>query len=66
VAEGDKVATRIIGLGKAAGELLGVSGNGRPITVTANVLTHFDNAGLIVEEWVEADAYGLLKQLGAL
>jgi predicted ester cyclase len=64
VAEGDRVATRLKGRGRVVGELLGVPGNGREITATAFSLTKFNDAGLIEEEWVEADVFGMLKQLG--
>jgi predicted ester cyclase len=64
VAEGNRVATRLAGSGRAVGVVLGVPGNGREITWTAMVLSRFDDAGRIAEEWVEADALGIVRQLG--
>ena len=65
IAEGDRVLTRIEGKGTAVGEVLGVAGGGRDIKWTAMVLTRFDEAGLIAEEWIEADALGIVRQLTA-
>lgn len=65
IAEGDRVLTRLQGKGKAAGEILGVQGQGQDITWTAMVLSRFNDRGQIMEEWVEADALGMLRQLGA-
>jgi predicted ester cyclase len=64
VAEGDRVATRLAGSGRAVGEVLGVPGNGREVTWTGMVLSRFDAEGRIAEEWVEADALALVRQLG--
>lgn len=65
VAEGDRVVTRLAGSGRAVGEVLGVPGDGRDITWTAMVLSRFDASGLVAEEWVEADALGIVHQLRA-
>jgi predicted ester cyclase len=64
IAEGDKVLTRLAGRGRAVGEILGVPGKGQDLTWTAMVLSRFNDQGQIVEEWVEADALGLVRQLG--
>jgi predicted ester cyclase len=45
------------------GELLGVPGNGREMLGTAFSLVRFNERGEIAEEWVEADVYGMLRQL---
>jgi predicted ester cyclase len=63
VAEGNFVATRLEGGGRVVGELLGVPGNGREMRSTAFSLARFNAAGQVAEEWVEADVYGMLKQL---
>jgi predicted ester cyclase len=63
VAEGDLVATRLEGKGRVVGELLGVPGNGREMRSTAFSLVRFNGRGEIAEEWVEADVYGMLRQL---
>jgi predicted ester cyclase len=65
VAEGDRVATRLAGRGRAVGEVLGVQGDGREVTWTGMVLSRFDADGRIAEEWVEADAHGIVRQLSA-
>jgi predicted ester cyclase len=64
IAEGDKVLTRLAGRGRAVGEILGVQGKGQDLTWSAMVLSRFNDQGQIVEEWVEADALGLVRQLG--
>jgi predicted ester cyclase len=64
IAEGDKVLTRLAGRGRAVGAILGAQGDGREVTWTAMVLSRFNDRGQIVEEWVEADALGLVRQLG--
>ncbi|MGD9894073.1 MAG: ester cyclase [Dehalococcoidia bacterium] len=64
IAEGDRVLTRLAGRGRAVGEILGVQGKGQDLTWTAMVLSRFNEKGQIVEEWVEADALGLVRQLG--
>jgi predicted ester cyclase len=64
IAEGDRVLTRLSGRGRATGEVLGVRGDGREVTWTAMVLSRFNDEGQIVEEWVEADALGIVRQLG--
>jgi predicted ester cyclase len=64
IAEGDKVLTRLAGRGRAVGEVLGVQGKGQNLTWTALVLSRFNDQGQIVEEWIEADALGLVRQLG--
>jgi predicted ester cyclase len=66
VEEGNRVATRLVGQGKVVGELLGFPGKGASMTGTAFSLAVFNDAGQIEEEWVEADTYGMLKQIGGL
>lgn len=63
IAEGDRVLTRLAGHGTAVGEVFGVRGHGQDLTWTAMVLTRFNEAGQIAEEWVEADAFGIVSQL---
>ena len=64
IAEADRVLTRVAGSGRAVGEVLGVAGDGRELRWTAMVLSRFDESGRIAEEWVEADALGMVRQLG--
>lgn len=63
VAEGNRVVTRIEGGGRAVGELLGVPGNGRPVSTSAIVISAFNASGQIEEEWVVADTLQLVQQL---
>jgi len=63
IAEGDKVVTRFSGSGKHTGDLFGVAPSGKELTWTGTVISRFKD-GLIAEEWVEADAAGLMAQLG--
>jgi steroid delta-isomerase-like uncharacterized protein len=63
-AEGDKVITRWTCSGRFVGEMFGVKGRGQPISFTGmNIMTVRD--GRIVEAWVERDALGLARQIGA-
>ncbi len=64
-ADGGKVATRWVCSGKLKGAMFGIEGTGQPIRFTGiNLMTVRD--GRIVEAWVERDALGLARQLGAL
>jgi steroid delta-isomerase-like uncharacterized protein len=63
VAEGDLVATRWVGRGTHAGELLGVPATGKELTITAILIDRYRD-GKIVERWVNQDDLGLLRQLG--
>ncbi len=65
VAEGQKVVSRLSGHGRVVGELFGVAGDGKEFTSTSIVITAFNPAGLIEEEWAEGDALGILRQLEA-
>ena len=64
-AEGDMVITRWTCSGRFVGEMFGVKGEGQPIVFTGmNIMTVRD--GRIVEAWVERDALGLARQVGAM
>jgi predicted ester cyclase len=65
VAEGNRVVSRIEGNGKVVGELLGVAGNGRPVTTSAIVISAFNPAGQLEEEWVAADTMQMVQQLSS-
>lgn len=64
IAEGDRVCTRIEGNGRVIGELFGIQGGGRPVTLSAMVISRFNERGQIAEEWVIADALDMVRQLG--
>ena len=63
IAEGDKVVTRWSSVGKHKGELMGIPGTGKDVTVTGITIDRFAG-GKIVESWGEFDLAGLLMQLG--
>ena len=65
IAEGDKVITRWTCRGRFVGQMFGVKGKGQPIAFTGvNIMTVRD--GRIVESWVDRDALGLARQVGAM
>jgi predicted ester cyclase len=63
VAEGNRVASRITGKGRVVGELLGVNGGGKTMENDAIVISAFNSAGQIEEEWVVADTLAMLEQI---
>ena len=64
VAEGDKVATRIIMRATQTGDLPGIPATGRPVTIESMHICRISD-GRIAEEWELFDALGMMKQLGA-
>ena len=64
-AQGDKVATRWTGRGTHTGEVAGVAPTGKEITVTGLTISRLEG-GMVVEEWTNWDALGMLVQLGAI
>jgi steroid delta-isomerase-like uncharacterized protein len=65
VAEGDKVAFRLIWSATHQGELFGIPPTGNRATVTeAHIFRIAD--GKVVERWGEWDALGMMQQLGAI
>ncbi len=65
VAEGDKVAIRMVIQGVHRGDFQGIPPTGKQITIGALNIYHF-SGGKIVEQWVEYDAVGMLQQLGVM
>ena len=65
IAEGDLVASLIVGYGTQTGELLGVPPTGKEVEAEG-IAIHRVNDGKIVEHWSVTDVAGLLVQLGAL
>ena len=63
VAEGDAVAVRWTFRGTHRGEFMGVAPTGRSVTMEKMDLFRITD-GQIAEQWVAADALGLLRQLG--
>ena len=63
VAEGDKVALRWSAHGTHEGRLMGIEPTGKPMTITGQAIYQI-GAGKIKEDWINADALGMLRQLG--
>lgn len=65
IAEGDKVVTRLRGVGKHEGELAGIPPSGNELDVKA-VAIHRIASGKIVEHWSAVDSATNLQQLGVI
>jgi steroid delta-isomerase-like uncharacterized protein len=65
VADGDRVAARVLLTGTHAGTGLGVPPTGRKVTVAGMVFVRI-SGGQIVEGWNSWDQLGLLRQIEAL
>ncbi len=66
IAEGDKVAARMIFRGThTGGEFMGIPPSGRPFAFSATAIFRIAG-GKIVEHWGDEDALGWLQQLGAM
>ena len=65
IAEGDKVVTRWTVRGTHQGELMGIPPTGKQVTLPGVVIDRIAN-GQLVESWLQADALGMLQQLGAI
>ena len=65
IAEGDTVATRWTARGTQDGELMGIPPTGRRVELTGIVVDRLAD-GRLVETWLQADALGMLQQLGVV
>jgi steroid delta-isomerase-like uncharacterized protein len=65
VAEGDTVVSRWTARGTHKGPLMGIPPTGKQATATGITISHFAG-GKVVEERVNWDALGLLRQLGVV
>jgi steroid delta-isomerase-like uncharacterized protein len=65
VAEGDRVAVRVLLTGSHTGHGLGVAPTGRKVSVAGVIIVRI-SGGQIVEGWNSWDQLGLLRQIGAL
>ena len=63
ISEGDKVVMRWTLRGTHRGNLRGLPATGRTVAVTGQVIDRVVD-GRVVEEWVDYDTAGLLRQLG--
>jgi steroid delta-isomerase-like uncharacterized protein len=65
VAERDKVVTRYTERGTHRGEFMGMAPTGKRVELTA-ISIHRISGGRLVEDWVEWDKLGLMRQLGII
>ena len=65
LAEGDKVITRLRGIGKHEGVLAGIPASGNEMDVKAIAIYRVQD-GKIVEHWSAVDSAALLSQLGVI
>ena len=63
VAEGDKVAHRLILRGTHKGEYMGIAPTGKQVTVSATTISRFAG-GKEVEAWSNLDQLGMMQQMG--
>jgi steroid delta-isomerase-like uncharacterized protein len=64
VREGDLVAQRVRWTAVHTGPFMGVPPTGERVTVGEHRIHRVDRGGQVVEQWLERDLEGLLKQLG--
>ncbi len=65
IGEGDLVAQRVLVNGDFEVEFFSYPPTGNPIAFTANVFYRFDDAGMIIEQWIEFDTRAVLPQFDA-
>lgn len=64
-AEGDKVVSRVIGVGVHSGEFLGIPPTGKEVRMSG-IAIHRVKDGKMIEHWAMVDGLSLLQQLGAI
>lgn len=65
IAEGDKVAVRLISHGRHTGEFMGVPASSKEYDISETHIFRI-TGGKVVEHWLNADMLGLMQQIGAL
>ena len=65
IAENDRVVARWTARGTHAGDLWGIAGTGKDITVTGTSVDRI-SGGRIIESWSNWDTLGLMQQLGVV
>lgn len=65
IAEGDKVAVRVVTRGTHKGELMGIAPTGRSVTINEQHILQFAN-GQITAHWGVEDNLGMMQQLGVV
>jgi len=63
IAEGDRVVSRVIGIGTHKGEFMGVTATNRKVEMTAVVISRIKD-GKIIEDWSYQNTLDMLKQIG--
>ena len=65
IAEGDKVVVRSTFRGTHKGDLMGIAPTGKQVTMPFMIIYRIAD-DKIVEHWMQADALGMLQQLGVI
>ncbi len=65
IAEGDKVVTRLMSIGKHEGDLPGAPATHNEMKMTS-ITIHRIAGGKLVEKWSEKDMISLLQQIGVM
>ena len=65
LAEGDRIATRILVRGTHQNEMMGIPPTGKEIAISAINMIRIDQ-GKIAEHWVNSDSLGMMMQLGVV
>jgi steroid delta-isomerase-like uncharacterized protein len=65
IQENDKVFTRFAVDGTHKGDLMGIPATGKKFKVSGISIIRFEH-GRAVEEWIEEDGLGLMRQLGVV
>jgi len=64
VAEGDRVAQRVVGHGSMRGEFMGMQPTGKRAEWQEMHIHRFDSQGRLAEHWETSDELGMMAQLG--
>ena len=65
VVEGERVACRWIRYSLHEGDFMDILGTGQEVTIKGTNLYRLVD-GKVVEEWLEFDLFGLMRQIGAI
>ena len=65
IAEGDRVATRIVVRGTQTADFMGIPATGRAIEI-GSINIHVIADGRFVEQWINSDSLGMMQQLGVI
>ena len=65
VAEGDRVAVRVVAQGTHTGEFRGIPASGKKVSVVNHAFARI-TGGKIAEWWTSPDTMGLMRQIGAI